>query len=67
MTSSLVPACPLPGLRYSYRSLPELHLREDHRARQLPAPGDGGRDRRDSAPGSARDRSPGMDRSHTAP
>jgi hypothetical protein len=67
MTSSLVPTCPLCGLRYSHRSLLELHLREDHRTRRRPAPGHGGQDRPDGAPASAQDRSPGADRSHAAP
>jgi hypothetical protein len=31
MTSTLIPACPLCGLRYESRPLLELHIREDHR------------------------------------
>jgi hypothetical protein len=33
MTSMLIPACPLCGLRYASRPLLELHIREDHRSR----------------------------------
>ena len=45
MPTTLNPTCPLCGLRYTDRSLLELHFREDHRPRDRhaepePAPGD---------------------------
>jgi len=45
MPTTLNPACPLCGLRYTGRPLLELHLREDHLQRERraePAPGDAG-------------------------
>ena len=37
MPSTLIPACPLCGLRFSNRALLDLHLREDHLERNRPA------------------------------
>ena len=45
MPTTLNPTCPLCGLRYTDRSLLELHIREDHRPRERheePDPGDSG-------------------------
>ena len=45
MPTTLNPTCPLCGLRYTDRSLLELHIREDHRPRERreePAPGGSG-------------------------
>ena len=39
MTSTMTLACPLCGLRFTARSLLELHVREDHRPPRDPAPG----------------------------
>ena len=39
MTSTLIPACPLCGLRYASKPLLELHIREDHRPRRGAHPG----------------------------
>ena len=36
MPTTLNPTCPLCGLRYTDRSLLELHIREDHRPRERP-------------------------------
>ena len=38
MTSTLTPACPLCGLRYTSKPLLELHIREDHRPRRRAQP-----------------------------
>src|SRR5258707_7136148 len=37
MPSTLIPACPLCGLRFSNGALLDLHLREDHLQRNRPA------------------------------
>src|ERR1700722_165096 len=45
MPPTLNPTCPLCGLRYTDRSLLELHIREDHRPRERheePDPGGSG-------------------------
>ena len=47
MTSTLIPACPLCGLRFESQPLLELHIRDDHRPRRPAQPG--GRDPGDTA------------------
>ena len=51
MPTTLNPTCPLCGLRYTDRSLLELHIREDHRPRERHEEPDPGRlrSRRDLA------------------
>jgi hypothetical protein len=39
MTGTLIPTCPLCGLRYENRPLLELHIREDHRQSRHDEPG----------------------------
>jgi hypothetical protein len=38
MTSTMIPACPMCGLRYESKPLLELHIREDHRPRRPARP-----------------------------
>jgi hypothetical protein len=71
MSSTLIPACPLCGLRFANRPLFDLHIREDHRQRNRHAepdhnhsgdPGDPAGETAGGGPGAQVARVPGISR-----
>ena len=66
MSSTPTTACPLCGLRFSGRSLLDLHIREDHLERNRPAEPDHDDSGDTGTPGTARAAHPGATARHPA-